>query len=299
MHGRTKRDGAFTLIELLVTIAIMAVLIGLLLPAVQKVREVAARNKCANNLRQIALAIHNYHDIHRSFPAGYTSGVAGNGDDTGPGWGWAAQILPQMEQNALYGSVRFDKPIEDPANTDTRQKSVPAYICPSDDLPPTWTATRFDSAGNAVRQIADVASATYVGVYGPTEPGVDGDGVFFRNSKIGFPDITDGTAQTLMVGERTVRLGPATWCGAVTAANIYAPQTGPQVEDGSGMVLGQANHRPGSPDCELNEFAGSHGVGANFAFADGHVAFIPSTIDQKVFHALATRAGGEVIAEGF
>jgi prepilin-type N-terminal cleavage/methylation domain-containing protein/prepilin-type processing-associated H-X9-DG protein len=294
-----RRRTGFTLIELLVTIAIIAVLIGILLPAVQKVREVAARNKCANNLRQIALAIHNYHDIHRSFPAGYISGVAGNGDDTGPGWGWAAQILPQMEQNALYGSVRFDKPIEDPTNADARQKAVRAYICPSDDLPPTWTAARFDTAGNRLRQIADVTSANYVGVYGPTEPGVDGDGVFFRNSKIGLSDITDGTAQTLMVGERTVRLGPATWCGAVTAANIYAPQTGPQVEDGSGMVLGQANHPPGSSECELNEFAGSHGIGANFAFADGHVVFIPATIDQKVFHALATRAGGEVIPEGF
>jgi prepilin-type N-terminal cleavage/methylation domain-containing protein/prepilin-type processing-associated H-X9-DG protein len=294
-----RRRTGFTLIELLVTIAIIAVLIGILLPAVQKVREVAARNKCANNLRQIALAIHNYHDIRRSFPAGYISGVAGNGDDTGPGWGWAAQILPQVEQNALYGIVRFDKPIEDPANADARQKMVPTYVCPSDDLPPTWMATRFDPAGKPLRQLADVASANYVGVYGPTEPGVDGDGIFFRNSKIGFSDITDGTAQTLMVGERTVRLGPATWCGAVTSANIYAPQTGPQVEDGSGMVLGQANHPPGSSDCELNEFAGSHGVGANFAFADGHVAFIAATIDQKVFHALATRAGGEVVPEGF
>jgi len=294
-----RRRAGFTLIELLVTIAIVAVLIGLLLPAVQKIRDVAARNKCANNLRQIALAIHNYHDTHRSFPAGYLSGVTGDGVDTGPGWGWAAQLLPQMEQNALYSSIRFDKPIEDPANADARQKLVPAYVCPSDDLPPTWTATHFDTAGNALRQIADVPSANYVGVYGPSEPGVDGDGVFFRNSKIGFQDVTDGTAQTLMVGERTVRLGPATWCGAVTAANIYAPQTGPQVEEGSGMVLGQANHPPGSPACELNEFAGSHGVGANFAYADGHVAFIPATIEQKVFHALASRAGGEVIPEGF
>ena len=111
--------------------------------------------------------------------------------------------------------------------------------------------------------------------------------------------ITDGTAQTFLVGERTVRLGPATWAGAVTGATIYAPQTGPQVEDGSGMVLGQANHPPGSPACELNEYAGPHGAGASFAFADGHVAFIPATIDQRVYHALASRAGGEVIPEGY
>jgi prepilin-type processing-associated H-X9-DG protein/prepilin-type N-terminal cleavage/methylation domain-containing protein len=294
-----RRRVGFTLIELLVVIAIIAVLIGLLLPAIQKVREAAARGKCANNLKQIGLALHHYHDIHQAFPPGYVSAVSSTGDDAGPGWGWAAHILPQMEQSALYSYIRFDKPIEDAANADARRTPVPAYLCPFDDVPPTWMATRYDLSGNPLRQIVDVASANYVGVYGRTEPGVDGDGIFYRNSKVTFQDITDGTAQTLLVGERSVRLGPATWAGAVTGANVYAPQTGPQVEDGSGMVLGQANHPPRSPACEVNEFAGPHGAGANFAFADGHVAFIPATIDQKVYHALASRADGEVVPEGF
>jgi prepilin-type processing-associated H-X9-DG protein len=177
----------------------------------------------------------------------------------------------------------------------TTQSEMPSVTISLGFLSPLLRLT----AGTPLRSIAELASANYVGVYGPTEPGVEGDGVFFRNSKIGFKDITDGTAQTLVVGERSVRLGPAAWAGAVTGATLYAPQTGPQVEDGTGMVLGQANHPPGSPECELNEFASRHGSGANFAFADGHVAFVPGSIDQRVFHALATRAGGEAVPEGY
>jgi prepilin-type N-terminal cleavage/methylation domain-containing protein/prepilin-type processing-associated H-X9-DG protein len=299
MKIRRSQPRGFTLIELLVVIAIIAILIGLLLPAVQKVREAASRTKCANNLKQVALALHNYHDMHQAFPPGYVSGFAANGDDTGPGWGWAAQLLPQMEQSALYSYIRLDKPIEDPANATARRTPVPTYLCPSDTVSPTWMATFYDPAGNAQSPIAEVASANYVGVFGKTEPGVEGEGVFFRNSKIGFRDISDETAQTIMIGERSVRLGPTTWVGSVTGATIYAPQTGPQVEDGSGMVLGQANHPPGSPACELNEFASSHGVGANFAFADAHVTFVPGSINQIMFHAPATRAGGEAVSEGY
>jgi prepilin-type processing-associated H-X9-DG protein/prepilin-type N-terminal cleavage/methylation domain-containing protein len=297
--SRSFRRCAFTLVELLVVIAIIAILIGLLLPAVQKVREAAARSKCTNNLKQIALAVHHYHGAHQAFPPGYMSGVAANGDDTGPGWGWPAQLLPQIEQTALYNVIRFDRPIEDALNAAVRKTPVPTYVCPSDDLPMTWMASRYDPSGTLVSEIAEVASANYAGVFGVTEPGVEGDGVFFRNSKIGFNDVPDGTSQTLLVGERTVRLGPTTWVGSVTGATIYAPQTGPQVEDGSGMVLGQANHAPGTPNCELNEFGSRHPTGANFAFADGHVAFISSSIDQRLYHALAIRAGGETVPEGY
>src|ERR1700722_696191 len=107
---------AFTLIELLVVIAIIALLVGLLLPAVQKVRDAAARSSCQNNLKQIALAIQGYHDAQKAFPPGYISGASANGNDTGPGWGWAAYILPYMEQQSLFAQINFTLPIEAPQN---------------------------------------------------------------------------------------------------------------------------------------------------------------------------------------
>jgi prepilin-type processing-associated H-X9-DG protein/prepilin-type N-terminal cleavage/methylation domain-containing protein len=293
------RRVAFTLVELLVVIAIIAVLIGLLLPAVQKVRAAAARAKCANNLKQIGLALQNYHDTYRAFPPGYVSGVNSAGDDTGPGWGWAAMLLPQIEQTALYQSINFNLPIESAAISAVRTTPLPTYLCPADNPLPTWTAySRNLTTGAPVAAICDVASANYVGVFGKTEPGVDGEGMFFRNSQVAIRDISDGTSQTVAVGERSHNLGEATWVGAVTGASLYNPAAGPQVENASGMVLGHAGDMagPGAPNSELNQFASLHGSGINVAFADGHVSFLPSSMDYRVFAALATRAGGETIS---
>src|SRR4051812_26133921 len=107
---------AFTLVEVLVVIAIIGILIALLLPAMQTAREAARRNQCQNNLKQVGLALLNYESSHKTFPAGYVSQVDSSGNDTGPGWGWAALILPQMEESSIFNAIHLDRPIEDASN---------------------------------------------------------------------------------------------------------------------------------------------------------------------------------------
>ena len=251
-----------------------------------------------NNLKQIGLALQNHHDTEKSFPPGYASAFDSSGTDTGPGWGWAALILPQMEQQNLSNAVQIKMNVEAPANASVRVQPVKSYVCPGDSAPPTWTAKKYDLSGNPVATVCEVASANYVGVFGTSEPGVDGDGTLFRNSKVRIGDITDGTSGTLIVGERAWKLGPATWVGAVTNANLFPlpGSTAPPVADNAaGMVLGHTGdgNGPGAPNSYVNQFSSRHSGGANFAFADGHVAFLKTSMDYSVYKALSTRAGGE------
>lgn len=296
------RRGGFTLVELLVVIAIIGILVGLLLPAVQRARESANRMSCTNNLKQIGLALQSYHDIHKSFPPGYISNADSSGNDLGPGWGWAALLLPQMEQGNLNSSIRFDLPIEAPQNATQRTTSLTLFLCPSDSADKTWTAKTYSSSGSPQASICDVASANYIGVFGTTEPGVDGDGTFFRNGRMGMKSLTDGTSQTMIVGERSFRLCQATWVGAVTNANLYPPSGSnapPVVDNSSGMVLGHTGdgNGPGVPGSYVNQFSSQHGQGVNFVFADGHVQFLSSTMNYPIYKALSTRAGGEAVGE--
>jgi prepilin-type N-terminal cleavage/methylation domain-containing protein/prepilin-type processing-associated H-X9-DG protein len=299
---RAPERWGFTLIELLVVIAIIGLLMGLLLPAIQGGRESARRAQCVGNLGQIGLALLNYESVHQRFPPGYVSAFKADGTDTGPGWGWVAMILPQFEQKPLFDSINFNLAIESPSNLTSRLPKIGSFLCPSDTVMPTWWAMVRTSSGIPTQRICEVAPANYVGVYGTSDPGIDGDGLFFRNSQVGIRDITDGTSFTLAVGERSHSLGEATWVGSVTDAVLFPVDNDgvgyPRAESGPGMILGHAGGRlgPGDPNGEVNQFYSRHPVGVNFVFADGHVAFLKTTMDYRTFRALATIAGGETIS---
>lgn len=302
MARRRWKRRAFTLIELLVVISVIAILIALLLPAVQSAREAARRAQCTSNLKQVGLGLHNYESTHRTFPPGYISNFDTSGTDTGPGWGWAAMLLPQMEQRPLFDAVNFQIAIEAPSNQTSRLPLINVYLCPSDTVQPSWWAMVRDPSGVPTQRICQVAPSNFVGVYGTSDPGIDGDGIFFRDSNVGIPNITDGTSQTLAVGERGHSLGEATWVGSVTNAVLFPVDNDgvgyPRAENGPGMILGHAGGRygPGDPNGEVNQFYSRHPGGVNFLFADGHVGFLKTTMANKTFRALATRAGGEAIS---
>jgi prepilin-type N-terminal cleavage/methylation domain-containing protein/prepilin-type processing-associated H-X9-DG protein len=298
----TRRSG-FTLIELLVVIAIIGVLVGLLLPAVQAAREAARRAQCVNNLKQIGLALHNYEASHGALPPGYVTTIDARGRDLGPGWGWNAMLLAEMEQRNLLNSLNFSLAIEAPDNATGRLTTVATFLCPSDRAPSTWSAdVRDTGTGQLIRPICPVASSNYIGMYGLGEPGPDGEGLFSRDTSVRFRDVTDGLSQTLAVGERSFRLGPATWTGSVTGAILFAgpDQTVGTIvpEEAPGMILGHAGEHvgPGSPKSEINQFYSLHPGGVNFLFADGHVGFLKTSMDYQLYRSLATRAGGETIS---
>ena len=255
-----------------------------------------------NNLKQLGLALHSYENANRTFPPGYISNFDAGGNDTGPGWGWTAMLLPQIEQRPMFDSINFTRPIEDASNATTLTIRIAVHLCPSDDAPFAWQAMVRDATGNPVRSICQVPSANYVGVFGTSDPGIDGDGIFFRDSNVGIPNITDGTAHTIAVGERGHALGEATWVGSVTGASLYPVDNDgvgyPRAESGPGMILGHAggNLGPGDPNGEVNQFYSRHPGGVNFLFADGHVSFLKTSMPSLIFRALATRAGGEMIS---
>jgi prepilin-type N-terminal cleavage/methylation domain-containing protein/prepilin-type processing-associated H-X9-DG protein len=296
-HPLPERRRGFTLIELLVVIAIIAVLIGLLLPAVQKVREAANRSKCQNNLKQVALALHNYHDVYRVFPPGVQKG-------TGNLLSFHVYILPYLEQNDLFKQFNLSVQYDNATNLALGLILVPNYICPSSNQ----LYTQYGSGewvGNAMTY-----TTHYYGVAGPlgTNPATGGQyaflttnqgneatqGVLGMGSRVRLLDIIDGTSSTFLLGEMS-------W----DKANYYRVWTRGTYSDSQDRdttccrnVANALNSTPynSSDNANNTSFGSQHaGGGANFAMADGSVQWIVASINLGTFLSLASRDGGEIV----
>jgi len=320
----TKPRG-FTLIELLVVIAIIGVLIALLLPAVQAAREAARRAQCTNNLKQMGLALQNYHDAIGTLPMSYAarSRFIDGATDTAPGWGWGAMILPQLEQGPLFNAVNFSLPVEGPQNSTVIRSILTTYLCPSDPMSGGPFAVS-DSSGNVSATMGPTSYAACVGNdLADTTTGLNndglGNGVLFRNSGIRLADITDGTSQTITVGERAWSITSGPWAGVVTNGVIRrgpanpCPTTGALFYPAASLVQAHCNvlNTDTDPDGGIDDYSSRHPSGANFVFADGSVHFLKSVLRNSgkrpdgstiyspsslVLQALGTRASGEVVS---
>jgi prepilin-type N-terminal cleavage/methylation domain-containing protein/prepilin-type processing-associated H-X9-DG protein len=322
--GAVKRVRGFTLIELLVVIAIIAVLIALLLPAVQAAREAARRVQCVNNLKQIGLALHNYHDALLVFPPGYiaASKFIDGETDTSPGWGWASMILPQLEQGPLFSSINFSLAIQLPDNSTGVQTLLTAYICPSDQVAPGRTFVVNNVSGSPVATVTPSSYAACAGndaadvALGLNNDGL-GNGLFFRNSNVRIASVTDGTSQTVLVLERAWACTEGTWVGAVPNGIVQRgplnPCPGNATYLAPCLTIAHCNMLNSNSDTDggLDDPSSLHTGGANILFADGSVHFYKNILSNLganpdgstrysqgslVFQPLGTRAGGEVVS---
>ena len=317
-RARARRAG-FTLIELLVVIAIIAVLVALLLPAVQAAREAARRSQCVNNLKQMALALHNFEQSFKSFPAEAT-GSFYDSPPPAPRHGWPARILPYLEQNAIASSMNFQVHWYDGANTTAANASLGVFTCPTaipvspayeytyygtgnprQSFPgANWDYGNTDSISGALQAVLGVDNTA-----GVITPSTDPAAASFE-SGCAISQVTDGLSNTMMVtedssrpwlwqGRRFINPSPPTVSpknsvtGGVWASNLKAIVVDGATYDGS-LIPG-----PCAVNCTNNtEVFSFHPGGANVAMADGSVRFLKDRIPIRIVAALVTRQGAEI-----
>lgn len=359
MYSKAPRQfrRGFTLIELLVVIAIIAILISLLLPAVQQAREAARRTQCRNHLKQLGLALHNYHDVHNTFPAGYYSWSTSDGSgpasamidpmtwDGGPGWGWGRAILPYMDQANLANQLSSTTNIWDAANADGIRTKLSTFLCPSSsgDVEPF---TVRDAAGDPLliggneitlsrsHYVANHGQESCWGECGAALTGevftdiytsatatitINGDvsrvadGPFFRNSRTRFRDITDGTSNTIFLGEHSSLLSEKTWVGVVPGAfthpSFSSPENGPDAAATLTLVHGGPSggelditglpiiHPVNFPTFHVGQMYSQHTGGGMICLGDGSVRFISEFVDLLLWAELSSMNEGEIVGE--
>jgi prepilin-type N-terminal cleavage/methylation domain-containing protein/prepilin-type processing-associated H-X9-DG protein len=295
--SQVRRQRAFTLVELLVVIAIIGLLIALLLPAVQASREAARRLECGNNLRQMGIALHGYHDLYLRLPSG---GIAPTGIL------WSGLILRQLEQTALYDTLQLGSRWDEPNSPNARACAhyLSVYRCPTSPAPRHLTAQGIPDRvpGNYLA----ISSGTSIRESGPPPliGGLDSDGLFFINSTIRFADILDGTSQTIAVGEAIFdyQLHGYDEFGLPQFIDhwyIGTPEgNANEVSEALGSTAARINalRYDDAPVDERELSLGSHHPGGvQVVYADGHVSFIPEVIERSTWSAQGTRAGGEVV----
>jgi len=302
--GPIKAHRGFTLVELLVVIAIMGILVALLLPAVQQAREAARRVQCRSHLKQVVLAMHNYHDVHRMFPINTSFTL-----DVGPlsrTRSWMQGILPQIEQNALAELIDPSASIQ--ASRIVADRAVPLFQCPSDthsgrmnlraDVPDDWVlgVTNYKAVGGSNWDAGNFVHSEPSGRFAESTNGLnEGNGVicpgYLRPVTTRLSDITDGTSNTLAVGETVAAWTKWAWWFSFNAS--------------TGTCAIPLNYKVDGIRCEDNitdwahnyGFMSRHTGGANFALADGSVKFISQSIDLGLYRHLATIQGGEFVGE--
>jgi prepilin-type N-terminal cleavage/methylation domain-containing protein/prepilin-type processing-associated H-X9-DG protein len=322
------RRRAFTLIELLVVISIISVLIALLLPAVQRVRESANRTQCLNNLKQIGLALQNYESVNQAFPPAYkfisgggpttpppvpgsvkavdsnfwlllTLGIPYKGLDTAPGWGWGAYLLPHLEQTSLEQQIDYTEHMDIDKYLALRTTRVKIYECPSD-----YGAGVFTVLNEFNTALADAYTNSYAACLGAGadvgEQADNGTGVFFRNSKVRFAEITDGSSNTFAIGERAAMFCKTPWAGAVKFGSARTTDGAPvyfaAVEEAPTQVMARTGKNPLlDPYSSPYDFFSAHPQVVNFLFCDGSVRGLTTSVSTTTLGALATRAGGETL----
>jgi prepilin-type N-terminal cleavage/methylation domain-containing protein len=308
---RVRSRMGFTLIELLVVIAIIAILIGLLLPAVQKVREAAARTQCINNLKQFGLALHGYHDAYGYFPKGQTRYVSGNVAPHEASWSWQAQILPYIEQDNAYRQART---FATGGGTNwyswynpTAAIKMKIYACPSDSRGPV----AYPGPPNGLP--VDQALTGYLGSSGTTSALFNG--MLYQESKVRITEVTDGSSNTLLVGERppNSNLEFGWWFAAygydgrgnadcvltsndLAVANYFITNysASPNLPC-NGTAANKIGLQPGNErvGCDAAHFWSHHTGGAQFLMGDGSCRFVTYS-NNNVIAPLSTRNGGEV-----